>query len=107
VPLASRGGDMVRTGVRCQPSRTFHVEQGLEFALDLNAGVLSDQFTVSKPTMSAHFAVLKEADLVHAEKAGKLGYIDNDTVTRVVFAGVAATLGYCLSRRSQQKSRPI
>jgi DNA-binding transcriptional ArsR family regulator len=37
----------------------------------LSAGELSNQFNVSKPTMSAHFAVLKEADLVHAEKAGK------------------------------------
>ena len=37
----------------------------------LSAGELSAQFDVSKPTMSAHFAVLKEADLVHAEKAGK------------------------------------
>lgn len=37
----------------------------------LSAGEISDQFDVSKPTMSAHFAVLREADLVHAEKAGK------------------------------------
>jgi DNA-binding transcriptional ArsR family regulator len=37
----------------------------------MSAGELSDQFNVSKPTMSAHFAVLKQADLVHAEKAGK------------------------------------
>lgn len=37
----------------------------------LSAGELSDHFNVSKPTMSAHFAVLREADLVHAEKAGK------------------------------------
>ena len=37
----------------------------------MSAGELSDQFDFSKPTMSAHFAVLKEADLVHAEKAGK------------------------------------
>ena len=37
----------------------------------MTAGELSDRFDVSKPTMSAHFAVLKEADLVHAEKAGK------------------------------------
>ena len=36
-----------------------------------SAGELSDQFDFSKPTMSAHFAVLKEADLVHAEKNGK------------------------------------
>ena len=37
----------------------------------MSAGEISDHFDVSKPTMSAHFAVLKEADLVHAEKAGK------------------------------------
>lgn len=37
----------------------------------MSAGELSDQFDVSKPTMSAHFAVLKEAGLIHAEKAGK------------------------------------
>lgn len=37
----------------------------------LSAGDLCKHFDVSKPTMSAHFAVLKDADLVHAEKAGK------------------------------------
>lgn len=37
----------------------------------LSAGELSGQFSVSKPTMSAHFSVLREADLVHTEKAGK------------------------------------
>ena len=37
----------------------------------MTAGDIAGRFDVSKPTMSAHFAVLKEADLVHAEKAGK------------------------------------
>ena len=37
----------------------------------MSAGDLWKPFDVSKPTMSAHFAVLKEADLVHAEKVGK------------------------------------
>lgn len=36
----------------------------------MTAGELSDHFEVSKPTMSAHFAVLREADLVDAHKAG-------------------------------------
>lgn len=36
-----------------------------------SAGELCQHFNVSKPTMSAHFAVLKEADLVHSEKEGK------------------------------------
>ena len=37
----------------------------------MTAGELSDQFGFAKPTMSAHFAVLKEADLVEAHKDGK------------------------------------
>lgn len=37
----------------------------------LSAGELGDHFDVTKSTMSAHFAVLREADLVHVEKAGK------------------------------------
>lgn len=37
----------------------------------MSAGELAGEFDVSKPTMSAHFAVLKEADLVDATKSGK------------------------------------
>ena len=37
----------------------------------LSAGELSDRFAVSKPTMSAHFSVLQEADLIEAEKRGR------------------------------------
>ena len=36
----------------------------------MNAGELADHFNVSKPTMSAHFNVLKEADLIGAERRG-------------------------------------
>ncbi len=35
------------------------------------AGELSDHFPVSKPTMSAHFAVLREAGLVDIARNGK------------------------------------
>jgi len=35
------------------------------------AGELAAEFDVSKPTMSAHFAVLREADLVEATRDGK------------------------------------
>ena len=34
----------------------------------MTAGELSAHFAVSKPTMSAHFAVLREADLIDAHK---------------------------------------
>jgi DNA-binding transcriptional ArsR family regulator len=37
----------------------------------MTAGELADHFPFSKATMSAHFAVLKEADLVAADKDGK------------------------------------
>ncbi len=37
----------------------------------MTAGELAGHFDVSKPTMSVHFKVLREADLVHAEKHGK------------------------------------
>jgi DNA-binding transcriptional ArsR family regulator len=36
----------------------------------MTAGELAGKFAVSKPTMSAHFAVLREADLIEAEKTG-------------------------------------
>ncbi len=36
----------------------------------MTAGELSEHFKVSKPTMSAHFSVLREADLIDAHKQG-------------------------------------
>jgi len=36
----------------------------------MTAGELADHFTLSKPTLSGHFAVLREAGLIHAEKSG-------------------------------------
>ncbi|MGZ3181496.1 MAG: metalloregulator ArsR/SmtB family transcription factor [Telluria sp.] len=37
----------------------------------MSAGALADAFDVSKPTMSAHFAVLVAAGLIGAEKNGR------------------------------------
>src|SRR6202041_955971 len=37
----------------------------------MSAGEMADHFDVSKPTMSAHFAVLREAGLIASEKHGK------------------------------------
>jgi len=37
----------------------------------MTAGELADEFDVSKPTMSAHFAVLREAGLIESEKTGR------------------------------------
>jgi ArsR family transcriptional regulator, arsenate/arsenite/antimonite-responsive transcriptional repressor len=37
---------------------------------DLTAGEIAQHFNLAKPTLSGHFAVLKEADLIHADKVG-------------------------------------
>ena len=35
---------------------------------DMTAGELADHFDLAKPTLSGHFAVLKEADLIQVDK---------------------------------------
>lgn len=37
---------------------------------DMTAGELAEHFDVAKPTLSKHFAVLKEADLIHGHRNG-------------------------------------
>lgn len=37
----------------------------------LTAGELADHFDMSKPSMSAHFSILREADLITSSKQGK------------------------------------
>lgn len=37
---------------------------------DMTAGELADHFESAKPTISRHFAVLKEADLIQGDKKG-------------------------------------
>jgi ArsR family transcriptional regulator, repressor of sdpIR and other operons len=34
----------------------------------MTAGELAQHFTISKPTLSAHFAILREADLIEPQK---------------------------------------
>ncbi len=38
---------------------------------DLNAGQIADAFAISKPSISHHLNILKQADLVIAEKVGQ------------------------------------
>jgi DNA-binding transcriptional ArsR family regulator len=37
---------------------------------EMTAGQLADRFTLSKPTLSGHFAILRSADLISADKVG-------------------------------------
>ncbi|BDG35718.1 hypothetical protein B4119_2124 [Parageobacillus caldoxylosilyticus] len=52
---------------------------------DLTAGEIADHFRISKPSISHHLNLLKQADLVHAEKEGQyIHYSINTTVLQDV-----------------------
>ena len=63
-----------------------------------SAGELSDRFDVSKPTMSVHFRVLKEAGLVDAERRGtSVIYSLRMSVLEEALMGFAQTFGMTTS----------
>ena len=38
---------------------------------DMNAGEIAEEFNMTKPSISNHLSILKQADLVEAEKQGQ------------------------------------
>lgn len=71
------------------------------------AGELSEHFPVSKPTMSAHFAVLREADLVEAERHGKkILYRLKMSVLEDALMGFAHAFGIDQSGPNNQEEGP-
>ena len=65
----------------------------------MTAGELCEHFAVSKPTMSAHFAVLREADLVDADKQGKsITYRLKLSVLEETLLGFSQACGIGLAR---------
>jgi DNA-binding transcriptional ArsR family regulator len=81
----------------------------------MSAGDLSDHFAVSKPTMSAHFAVLQEAGLIAAEKSGRtIIYRLVMSVLEEALLGFAQTFGWGLGsgragrvKRGRVVKRPV
>lgn len=60
----------------------------------MSAGELAEAFPVSKPTMSRHFAALKEAGLIRAERIGTtIRYRLNVSVADEAIAAVMGLLG--------------
>jgi len=56
---------------------------------EMTAGELATHFDVSKPSMSHHFAVLKDADLVTTRRDGQqIYYALNTTVVQDVMARI-------------------
>jgi DNA-binding transcriptional ArsR family regulator len=54
---------------------------------DLNAGKIAAEFNISKPSISHHLDLLKQAELVTAEKAGQfINYKLNGKKLEEVFA---------------------
>ncbi len=71
----------------------------------MSAGELADEFRVSKPTMSAHFAVLREAGLVVSDKQGKsVVYELQMSVLEDALLGFSQAFGWKLQSSKTAKS---
>lgn len=72
----------------------------------LGAGELAGHFDVSKPTMSAHFAVLVEAGLIEADKQGRsITYRLKMSVLEEALLGFAEVFGLQMQRAPVKSSR--
>ena len=61
---------------------------------EMSAGVLAEKFDMTKPTVSHHFAVLKEADLIVSRREGQqIIYSLNTTVAQDVLTWLWDLLG--------------
>lgn len=73
---------------------------------ELSAGVLAEQFDMTKPTMSHHFAVLKEAGLVKSRRDGQqIIYSLNTTVMEDVMGLMLDLFQTKSSRNGSTKKR--
>ena len=60
----------------------------------MNAGELAEHFPIAKSTLSAHFAILREADLVEAHKSGTvITYMLKVSVLEEALLAFAETVG--------------
>ena len=66
-----------------------------------SAGDIAARFDVSKPTMSGHFAKLKNAGLIHADKNGtSIVYSLHLSTLEEVLLGFMSTMGIAPKERS-------
>ena len=72
----------------------------------LSAGDIGKHFDVSQPTMSAHLSVLKGADLIEGEKAGKqVMYHANMSVLEDALRGFAEAVGLDMEAKNKPDER--
>jgi DNA-binding transcriptional ArsR family regulator len=71
------------------------------------AGELAERFDMTKPSMSHHFAVLKEADLIRSRREGQQIYYSlNTTVLQDVAARIWDLFGTRQPAPDGQEPRP-
>lgn len=74
----------------------------------LSAGELAEHFDVTKPAMSAHFAVLREAGLIESEKRGKsVIYALQMSVLEDALYKFARVFGWKLQGGQRDKAKPL
>lgn len=67
---------------------------------DMTAGEIADHFRLAKPTLSGHFAVLRETDLIQGEKNGTtITYHLNVTVLEEALVALMNLFRLAPSRR--------
>jgi len=72
----------------------------------MTAGELAEHFVVSKPTMSAHFAVLREAGLIASQKRGKsVVYELQMSVLESTLLSFARAFGWKLQEKGHAKPK--
>lgn len=69
-----------------------------------SAGDIAARFDVSKPTISGHFAKLKEAGLIHADKNGtSIVYSLNLSTLEEVLLGFMGTMGISPEEKEEKQ----
>jgi ArsR family transcriptional regulator len=72
----------------------------------MTAGNLAERFDMTKPTMSHHFAVLKEADLLTSRREGQtIWYGLNTTVVQDLMAWTMDLIGGTKEDPEEQASQ--
>ena len=71
----------------------------------MTAGDLAEHFSLAKPTLSAHFAILREADLIEGSKSGTvITYMLKVSVLEEALLAFAETVGIGLPKPTPLKN---
>jgi ArsR family transcriptional regulator, arsenate/arsenite/antimonite-responsive transcriptional repressor len=74
---------------------------------DMTAGELAEHFNLAKPTLSGHFAILKESDLIQADKVGTtITYHLNLSVLEESLLALVNTFGISLTQEEVPRNAP-